>query len=111
MTALFRRLSGKGYPADQCGKLRKNKQNETLKDIALKFNTTEELLKNYNDLKNDVDFGDVILINEKNKALYIVKPLDNLDSISKKFMVSTQEIIRKNNLATTKLFIGQKLII
>jgi len=87
------------------------KQNETLKDIALKFNTTEELLKNYNDLKNDVDFGDVILINEKNKALYIVKPLDNLDSISKKFMVSTQEIIRKNNLATTKLFIGQKLII
>lgn len=42
-----------------------------------------------------------------NSEKYVVKPLDNLNSISKKFNKSVEEIKSKNNLKSDKLFIGQ----
>ena len=42
---------------------------------------------------------------------YIVKPLETIDDICIKFDVDKEYIINTNNLSTTKLFVGQILII
>lgn len=88
----------------------KIKRNETLKDIAKKFNTTEELIRQENEIE-EIEEGDVVLIAEKNRAVYVVKPLDNLSSVANKFNVTKEYIINKNKLLSERLFIGQKLII
>lgn len=88
----------------------KVKENETLSDIAKKFNTTVESLKLENKI-NEVDFGDVIIIFKKNLALHVVKPAETLLDIAKKYHTTIKHIIEVNNLVSTNIFIGQKLVI
>lgn len=57
-------------------------------------------------------YGDVNEINEsQDKTEYIVQKGDSLYSISQKFNTNITEIIKENNLETTMISIGQKLII
>lgn len=42
-----------------------------------------------------------------NSEKHIVKPLDTVYSIAKQYNKTMEEIIKKNNLKTDKLFIGQ----
>lgn len=84
--------------------------NETLNDIALKFNTTIDTLKLENNI-SEVEYGDVIIIPEKNLAVHVVKPTENILDVAKLYSTTVSHIIEVNNLASTNLFIGQKLII
>lgn len=88
----------------------KVKENETLLDIAKKFNTTVDSLKLENNI-SEVEFGDVIIILEKNLAVHVVKPAETLLDIAKKYHTTTKHIIELNNLASANIFIGQKLVI
>lgn len=65
-----------------------------------------ELKKKYN-LKGEVQIGDMYLIPSSEK--YVVQPLDTLDKICDKFGLTSEYLKEKNNLKTSKLFIGQIL--
>lgn len=53
--------------------------------------------------------GDVCLFKPSNTSIYVVGVLDSLNSVSKKFNIQKQDLIKINNLKTEKLFIGQIL--
>lgn len=60
-------------------------------------------------LRENLKKGDKIVLKNLNVRLHIVKPLETLAEIAKKYGVSKEEIIAKNNLS--KIFIGQQLFI
>lgn len=45
----------------------------------------------------------------ENGDIYVVKPLDNLIKICKINNVNVEEVMKKNNLKTERLFVGQVL--
>lgn len=53
--------------------------------------------------------GDFALVKRDNSLGYVVKPLDTITRIAKEFNISEKEIIDKNHLKSTKLYIGQYL--
>ena len=55
--------------------------------------------------------GDKIIFKNSEYKKYTVRPLDNLNMIAKNFGVSTDYLIKINNLKTNKVFIGQQLIV
>lgn len=71
---------------------------------CLQTNTSYALTEN-----NKLRQGEYILIKNKIPTIYIVKPEDNLESISRKFNKPISEILRKNNARA--IFIGQQLFI
>lgn len=82
------------------------KSNETLGDIAKKFNVQQNnLLVEGKVLKE----GDFILINKVFAKIYVVKPNDSLQSIAKKFDTTVQQILNNNGI--NNIFIGQQLYI
>lgn len=52
-----------------------------------------------------------LLFNQKQHNVYVVGVVENLDDICKKFSLSKQDVIKKNNLKNERLFIGQILIL
>lgn len=54
----------------------------------------------------DIKIGDYVEIDQNNKT-YVVKPLDTIDSISKKMGVSKEQV--KSKTAGGNIFIGQKI--
>ena len=50
-----------------------------------------------------------LLFNQKQQNVYVVGVVENLDDICKKFSLSKQDVIKKNNLKNGRLFIGQIL--
>ena len=77
---------------------------ENLKNKKKRYNISVELLKHKN---SEIYAGNAILIEGVDKKYHIVKPAETIDSIAKKYNISPQEIMEKNN--TTKLFVGQLL--
>ncbi len=53
--------------------------------------------------------GDKVILKNLNVQIHIVKPMEALDDIAKKYNISKEDIMKKNNIS--KLFIGQQLII
>ncbi len=53
--------------------------------------------------------GEYVVLNDINKILHIVRPLETIESISKKYNVSSEYIKQKNKIS--KIFIGQQLYI
>lgn len=89
---------------------------DSLYQIAKKFGTTTDGIINLNNLKNNIlTIGQKLKIPESNqnnnKITYTVKKGDSLYQIAKKFNTTVDSIIKKNNLKTNNLNIGQKLII
>ncbi|PKK95968.1 MAG: hypothetical protein CVV59_00975 [Tenericutes bacterium HGW-Tenericutes-4] len=82
---------------------------ETIEQIAKKYNQTKEVLLEINQMRRGVEVGDRLFIPQKNRAIYVVKPLDTLSKIARKYGVSEQEICKLNQ--TQKIFIGQVLVI
>ncbi len=63
-----------------------------------------------------VQVGDVVpgttkLLYRKNCVVHSVKPMEDLQQIASYYKVSTDSIVSNNNLKTTKLYIGQLLVI
>ncbi len=93
------------------------KRGDSLYSIAKAYNTTVDAIKNTNNLVNtNLSIGQVLKIPSNNNAsvsnnIYIVKPGDNLYSIARRFNTTVDKIKRNNNLTTSLLSVGQKLII
>ncbi len=108
------------------------KPGDTLSQIALKFRVSTAQLRNWNDLKtNKIKAGDKLLIHPKTKVakkektnssnknsgttgdeiVYTVKSGDTISQIAYKFGVSSKDVMRWNNLVSTKIKIGQSIII
>ena len=111
----------------------KIKDGESLETIAAKYGTTVSEIKKANDLKSSrIYAGDEIDIPKKNssvtkteknrvesksnsnsndKSKHIVKKGESLDSISKFYGVSVEDLKDWNKLKSSKILVGSKLII
>jgi len=89
--------------------IHKIKIGETLEKIAKLYNQTKEVLIEVNALKKPIEVGERLYIPQKNRAIYVVKPLDTIAKIAQKYKISEEEIVALNH--TNKIFIGQILLI
>ncbi len=97
------------------------KKGDSLWSIASRLGVSVDDLKKANNLKNNVlQIGQILKIpknsndeddNQSNESIYIVKKGDSLWSIANKYNISVNELKSANNLTSTLLSIGQKLII
>ena len=72
------------------------KSNETVMSLSQKFKVPVGILIDDNNLKREVEEGDLLYICAPIGDVYIVKPLDSIDSIAKKFGIEKQDLILKN---------------
>lgn len=90
---------------------------DTLYGIAKEFGVTVQELIDFNQLSSStLSIGQELLIpiaseSENETNYYIVQAGDSLYSIAKRFNTTVDEIIKSNNLTSTLLQIGDKLII
>ena len=92
------------------------KPGDTLYSIAKMYNTTPEIIKNYNNLKSNLLTINQVLqipVDEviSETSSYIVKKGDTLYQIASTFGVSVADIMKVNNLTSTLLNIGDVLLI
>ena len=90
------------------------KSGDTLYAIAKKYNTTVDAIKNLNNLtSNTLSINQVLKIpnSDTNYITYTVKKGDTLYSIAQEFKTTVSAITNLNNLSTTVLTIGQKLLL
>ena len=90
------------------------KKGDSLYKIARLYNTTIEELKKLNNLTSDVlKIGQKLLIAEPlaDEDIYIVQKGDTLYSIATKLSTTVNELMELNNLTSTVLSIGDKLLI
>jgi len=72
-------------------------KSDTLNSIAQKFNAPIGRLIYNNNLTQEVSAGDIILV-EQVENVYLVKPLDTIDSLALRFNLNAKEILDKNHL-------------
>lgn len=92
----------------------KVEKGDTLYKIAQKYNITIDQLKNANNLNNNIlSIGQELKIpsNTSENVTYTVKKGDTLYSIAKEFGTTVSALTDLNNLSTTVLSIGQKLLL
>ena len=90
------------------------KKGDTLYSISRKLNISADTLKSLNKLNsNDIYVGQqLILVKPENQVeydIYTVKKGDSLWSISQKYNITVNELIKLNNLNNTTLQINQPL--
>ena len=88
---------------------------DSLYKIAQKFNVTVQDLINLNNITStNLSIGQVLQVKgtvpSKEETTYTVVKGDSLYAIANKYKVSVQDIIDANNLKSTALSVGQKLI-
>lgn len=85
---------------------------DTLYSIAKEFNTSADILKEINNLSNNLlSVGQKLFIPVVEEMTYVVKKGDTLYSIARNFNISVDELKRLNNLTNNTLSIGQILIV
>ena len=90
------------------------KSGDTLYAIANKYNTTVDALKSLNNLtSNTLSIGQTLKIpsSSSDNVVYTVKSGDTLYGIAEEFGTTVSAITKLNNLSTTILSIGQKLLL
>ena len=90
------------------------KSGDTLYGIANKYNTTVDKLKKLNNLtSNTLSIGQELKlpISSSENVIYTVKAGDTLYSIAREFGTTVSAITSLNNLDTTVLSVGQKLLL
>lgn len=90
------------------------KSGDTLYAIANKYNTTVDDLKSLNNLtSNSLSIGQTLKIpsSSSDNVVYTVKSGDTLYGIAEEFGTTVSAITKLNNLSTTTLSIGQKLLL
>lgn len=76
--------------------------------IAKRFGLCVFALIDGNNLKREVEAGDVLLIESRGGQEYTVKPFDTLSSVKKKFNVD-DDVFYKNNGTVPYVFCGLTL--
>ena len=84
--------------------------NQTLNSIAKQYKLTTKILSLANNGVSDVEEGDYIIIPYRARAVHIVRPLETLNEIAKKYNVCIEKLKKDNNI-DAPLFIGQQLVI
>lgn len=85
---------------------------DTLYNIAKKFDTNIDKIKEVNNLSNNLlSIGQKIIIPKDDVTTYTVKSGDNLYNIAKKFNTTVDELKKLNNLTNNILSVGQILIV
>jgi len=93
------------------------KSGDTLSKIASVYGTKYQLIKKYNNLKsNMLKVGQELIIPnynmiKTNKSVYIIQSGDNLSKIAKKYKIAVKKLMLDNNLTTSSIKIGEKLVI
>lgn len=84
------------------------KDGDNLESILNRYSVTiNNIIRNNPNI--DLYEGEIIKILRKMSKLHIVKPMETLNSISQKYDISIDELVKLNNLTTKRLFIGQSL--
>ena len=89
---------------------------DTLYKIAKQFNTTIDIIKEYNNLNNNIlQIGQILQIPnqkiESQNRVYTVKRGDTLYKIANNYGVTVSEIMNLNNMDSTLLIIGENILI
>lgn len=104
------------------------RKGDILSEIAKRFNLTNTELKNMNGMKdNKVHVGQVLIVNPaaaqtaeskpsktsstEKPTFYTVHKGDNLDVIARKYNLTAEELKSLNNLQSSKISAGQKLMV
>lgn len=86
------------------------KDGENLITIMQKFNLPAgSIIRN----NQNIDFyeGEVVKLVYQTNQTHIVKPMENLANIAQKYDTTVDRLIELNDLRTTRLFIGQSLVV
>ncbi|MCF6239945.1 MAG: Stp1/IreP family PP2C-type Ser/Thr phosphatase [Bacteroidales bacterium] len=106
-------LISKGYISGNTGKLiiypYQLKENDSLKEIAEKFNVNLEFLKSLNPNINPNDKGKHLKI--PIRAIYTVQGAEDLDLVCKRYNISLVELMRANDFCSISVPVGKELII
>ena len=95
-----------------------------LEPVLVEYGFIDSKKDDVSQLKNDIEkYGDAVVeavldyigfvpsSGENETNIYVVKSGDSLWSIAKKYNIDIDDIVKENNLGTTLLKVGQKLII
>lgn len=94
-------------------------QNDSLYEIASRFNTTVEKLKELNNLKSDkLQPGEIIVVNDiynpENDNIYLkytVKKNDTIYSIAYNYGMTTDEVLEINNMLQGDIKAGETIFV
>ena len=82
---------------------------DTVMGLSAKFNIPPAKIIADNNLKSEIQGGDVLYIEKTDGVVYTVRPFDTFEDLEKRFNVSTESIKEKNKI--DYLFYGLKIII
>lgn len=86
------------------------KKGDTLQEIAQCYNThTHNIIRNNPNI--ELYEGEMVIIVRNNKKTHIVKPMQSLKSIALQHQTTVDNLIKINNLKSTRLFVGQMLML
>ena len=91
------------------------KSGDTLSNIAKKYNTSTQILAEYNNISNPnkIYVGQIIkipTINNTSSEYYTVKSGDTLSSIAKKYNTTVTKLVNLNNIKNKNLiYVGQTI--
>ena len=97
--------------------------NEGVDDVSIILNYPHKIVYNIRN-KNDIDLlrtngyayklegeDGYVIAKQTSQEIHVVQPCETLSGIAKKHNITVITLMQCNNLATDKVFIGQKLII
>lgn len=86
-------------------------QGDTLESIATQFGTSVQVIKDSNPLFSRVYAGCVLLLESVGKKRITVEPLQTLAMIASEHNTTVVDLMRLNNLATERVFVGMQLLV
>ncbi len=82
---------------------------DTINSLCNKFNLPIGVFIKLNNLKKEIEDGDVVVIEKHKEKLYSVMPLDTLKSVAKKYNTTEEKLKETNNVEY--LFYGLKIFV
>lgn len=83
------------------------KCNQSIDEIATQLRVPKDYITKNN--SGQIYEGKVLFIPQTNLKSHVVKPFETIETISKKYGITVEEIMSKNSLKSNYIFIGQKL--
>lgn len=73
-------------------------EKDTVFSVAKKFNIAPTVLIKLNNLKSEIECGDLLYIEKDDCLLYTVKPFDTVKVLAKKFNTTEDKILSDNGV-------------